>query len=197
MSLKTTIRQKRHAHLLKYALRGDERSFQSLYRELYVDVINYVSRKVRNKQDAEDLVSTVFHRFLVNLESYDSHRGSVLAWITTIARNIVTDHLWARRDAIALGEDSTADVDPRGDVLSRLIEAEQLDHIIAELTSFPEEINELFSLRVGMGMSWREISQLTGWSESAARMRFSRTIKELRNRLREGPAPGKEEADYV
>jgi RNA polymerase sigma-70 factor (ECF subfamily) len=197
LSLKTAIRQKRHAHLLRNALRGDERSFQFLYRELFVHVDQYISRRVRNEQDAEDLVSTVFHHFLVNLESYDSNRGSVLTWIMAMARNTVIDHLRSQRNDIPFGERSLMSINPHSDVLSRLIEAEQLDRIMAELNSFPQEIDDLFNLRIGMGMSWREVSAVMGLSESAARMRFSRTIQEIRDRIRKKQPSTKRGADYA
>jgi RNA polymerase sigma-70 factor (ECF subfamily) len=197
LSLRTAIRRKRHSCLLKNALRGDEKSFRCLYTELFRYVDPYVSRRVHNEQDAEDLVGTVFHHFLANLTSYDHDRGSVLAWVMTITRNVVIDHHRRSRELLTLEEGSSAFASPSRDPLTQVIQAEQTEQIMAELASLPPKTEDIFNMRIAMDMSWREISSVMDLSESAVRKRFSRTVEDLRRRFKVKGHTDPKEADDV
>ncbi len=50
--------------------------------------------------------------------------------------------------------------------------------------STPSQIQEMFALRYGEGLRLREIADYLGLSESAVKKRFSRTLRELRERSR-------------
>ena len=89
MDLQKKMRDGRHQLWLVLARRGNEDAFRRLYRELYGPVAGYVSARVPNPQDAEDLVSEVFSKFLDGLGGYQVRRGSVMTWIVAMARNRV------------------------------------------------------------------------------------------------------------
>src|SRR4051812_49706714 len=61
--------------LLLRAAGGDREAFRALYADLYDPVARFVGRRVRHREDAEDVVSRTFERLLLRLESYDERRG--------------------------------------------------------------------------------------------------------------------------
>ncbi|MFL5437668.1 MAG: RNA polymerase sigma factor, partial [Myxococcales bacterium] len=75
--------------LLVRAAHGEREAFRALYAELYDPVARFVGRRVRHREDAEDVVSRTFERLLLRLESYDERRGGALPFALAIARNVL------------------------------------------------------------------------------------------------------------
>src|SRR3954467_870510 len=83
--------------LLVRAAGGGREAFRALYAELYDPLARFVGRRVRHREDAEDIVSRTFERLLLGLESYDERRGGALPFALAIARNVLVDDLRAHR----------------------------------------------------------------------------------------------------
>lgn len=78
--------------LIKRAKRGDQQAVSELYERHYDPIFNYVYYRVEDQATAEDLSADVFIRMLERLDGYSSTGGPILAWLYTIARNLVIDH---------------------------------------------------------------------------------------------------------
>ena len=183
LDLERVIRDRRHARWVKSAREGDEQAFVSLYDELYDPVADYLERRCNRAQDAEDLVSTVFHRFLSNLERFDPRRGSVLGWLMTMARHALIDHLRRTRDTVSVDDMADALAGPLPDPLEGLIRTEQADRVRDALAELPPDMREVLALHYGQGLRMRDIGSLLGVSEAAVKQRASRARSELRQRL--------------
>lgn len=179
------------ARLVARARRGDRAAFGTLYDRLHPTVWGYVSRRVPNRQDAEDLVSRVFARLLEHLDRYDPHKSNVRTWALAIARNLVIDHFRTSKAIVGLHEVGAATelVTPDREVEGRA----QVRRLRALMADYPPEIQDMFALRFGEGLRYREIATVLGLSEDAVKQRFSRTVRELKRRLEETPAEGKAE----
>ena len=57
----------------------------------------------RNPADAEDLTQDVFLKIYSNLASFDTSRGSLQVWITTMTRNLLVDNFRRTRNQRATG----------------------------------------------------------------------------------------------
>lgn len=194
MSLLAPLRDEIQARRVVRAREGDAAAFRALYRELYPAVAAFVGRRIRERADAEDLVSRVFFAFLKNLPGYERGRGSVQGWILAIARNAIIDHVRARRTAVPL--DAVVEVLPgAGDLLGDLLARERQGQLATVLAGLPADLRELLALRFGDGLRHAEIAAVLGISEAAVKQRVSRTLRDLKSRMR--PALDKGEADYV
>lgn len=187
MNLRTAWRDRRHGILLRLARRGHEDSFTRLYQELYGPVTAFVTGRVRNREDAEDLVSQVFQRFLAGMDRFDGRRGSVLGWTLALARHAVIDR--ARRQAAHGGaRRSVGDVDgmaeilpsPVPDALAALVADEDLARLAQLLEMQPPEIREMFELRFGQGLALKDVAVVLDLSEDAVKQRFARATRKLR-----------------
>ena len=196
MSLHTAIRDRRHASLLQKARCGDTKAFAVLFDELHAPVFTYLDRRLSDVHDTEDLVSTVFHKLLSRLSSYDPRRGSATAWVMTLARHALIDHLRRRRDTMDV--DALAEVlaGPTRDPLDGMIRTEEAERVRCELGRLPAPTREVMALRYGEGLRCREIAAALDLSESAVKQRLSRAVRELRRRV--GGRPATEgEVDYA
>lgn len=174
-------RDARLARLARKAAAGDRGAFVGLYRELYEPIWRFVRARVGVRMDAEDLVSQVFHRMLEKLHQFDPARGSVRTWVLAMARNAVIDHYRKRRESQP--PDELEDVLADGGIspLEALEHDEHARVVRQLLVQQPAEVREMFALRFGDGLRYREIAELMGLSEAAIKQRFSRTLRELRS----------------
>ncbi len=180
MSLRRKLRDRRQARLLVQARSGDSRAFAQLYRELHQPMLRYLAARMARIEDAEDTLSKVFHRFLEHLPDFDVERGSVYAWVQTMARNALIDAYRARREmqSLATLPDLLAgDRDP----LTSLIQSDEAERVLAWLGARSPETREMFALRFGQGLRYGEIAACLGLSEEAVKQRFSRSLRQLRN----------------
>lgn len=184
MELQRAFRDRRHARWAQAARDGDERALVRLYDELHPPVASYLRLRVRSSHDAEDLVSTVFHRFLSNLERFDPRKGSVLGWVLVMARHALIDHLRRTRPTVPVDDVAEVLAGDLPDPLEGLIRTEQADRVRAVVAQLPAEARELLALHYGQGLRLRDIGGLLGLGEAAVKQRLSRLRRELRERLR-------------
>ena len=179
MSLRRNLRDSRQARLLRQALAGNARDFRQLYRELHGPLLRYLAARTGRLEDAEEILSQVFHRFLRKMPDFDPGRGSVFAWSLAMTRSALIDHYRSRRDAISL--DAVAEVLAAGsDPLASLIVSEEAERAMAWIGARSPETREMFALRFGEGLRYGEIAECMGIGEAAVKQRFSRALRDLR-----------------
>ena len=166
--------------LLLRAARGDREAFRALYADLYDPVARFVGRRVRHRQDAEDVISRTFERLLLRLESYDPRRGGALPFALAIARNLLVDDLRAQRPGAPLEEAAAQLVETRTP-LAELLRSEEVQAARERYETLSPEVRELLTLRYGDALSCAEIGELLGLSTTAVRQRLSRAVRSLRD----------------
>jgi RNA polymerase sigma-70 factor (ECF subfamily) len=92
------------ARFVDQAKSGDPEAFARLY-DAYVErVSRYIYFRVSEETDTEDLVSQVFLKAWENLDRYKMGSSPFIAWLYTIARNLVIDHYRTKKDALPLDD---------------------------------------------------------------------------------------------
>src|SRR6476659_4156793 len=77
--------------LLIEAAQKNPARFAELYEENFDRVYAYISRRVRDRSEAEDLTSEVFHQALANLSRFEWRGVPFAAWLFRIAANAIID----------------------------------------------------------------------------------------------------------
>jgi RNA polymerase sigma-70 factor (ECF subfamily) len=167
--------------LLRRACAGDRRAFAALY-DRHVDAIyRYAYFRLRIDAEAEDVTSEVFHRALVAMPRFQPRRP-FLAFLYTIARNVVADRM-RRQRPVASYEDAIAhpsDAPGPDELASSRDAARQVRSAIAQLTSLQQEV---IVLRFIEGRSTKETAVVTGKPESTIRGIQMRALAALRELL--------------
>ena len=168
--------------LARRAVAGDRRAFAELY-DLHVGAVyRYAFFRVRTAAEAEDVTSEVFQRALVAMPRYEPRRP-FLAFLYTIARNVVTDGLRRSRpqasfeDALAHPTDAPGPEERAG----ASDEVRELRAAIAKLTPVQQEVMVLML----EDRSVKEIARLTGKREGTIRGIHMRALEALREMLGE------------
>ncbi len=185
MSLLWPSRDEQLHELCTRARCGDRKAFQELYGALYEPVSAYVGRRVHSREDAEDLVGRIFMRLLERFPEIDLEKGTVRMFVLVMARNAVIDYRRTRRREG--GGEATLSVleDGAGTPLDALMHEEELTRMKHVLSELPEDTREMLELRYGDGLAHKEIAGLLGVQEAAVKQRFSRTLRMLRDKMKE------------
>lgn len=164
------------SELMKRYLDGDQDAFRQIY-ELYAARLQRSLRKrVRDDEVANDLVQQTFLRF--HRSRADFKRGrSPRPWLYTIAFNLARD--WGRVHGKRIHvewDERDFPVEPE-DRLQARQEARRVRDALNQLSDNSREVIELHWFE---GLSFAEISQVTGDSRSALKVRAHRTYKKLK-----------------
>jgi RNA polymerase sigma-70 factor, ECF subfamily len=173
--------------LVRRAQAGDAEGFGELY-DRYVDVVfRYLFHKVGDRATAEDFTSETFVRALRRIDSLTFQGRDVGAWLVTIARNIVLDHVKSSRHRLEVPTADMRDADratagPEETVLQRLADAE----LMAGVAKLSEEQRECLLLRFVQGLSVAETAAAMGKKDGAVKALQHRAVRRLATLLPEG-----------
>lgn len=160
---------------------GRLEDFDPLYREYVKPVFGFLYRRTLDRQTAEDLTSITFMKALEKIGQYSSAKGNFGAWLFRIARNTLTDHYRALRphEDIESVWDLSSDEDVPQSVSNRL----NIEKIKAALAKVDASKREIVMLRLWEGLSYEEIAQVTGKTETNCKVIFCRTMEALRKEV--------------
>ena len=80
------------SRVIQQARQGDQVALGNIYDCLYPSVFRYIYYRVSDQETAEDLAAEVFVRMVERISAYEQRELPILAWLYSIARNLVTDH---------------------------------------------------------------------------------------------------------
>lgn len=166
--------------LVTLAQQGDAEAFGMVY-DAYVDQIyRYLYYRVGSHALAEDLTSETFLRALRRIDSFTYTGKDIGAWFTTIARNLVTDHVKSSRFKLEVSTADMLDADRADDgieqeVLDRLQNAALLDAV----KRLKPEQQECIVLRFLQGLSVAETAGVMSRTEGAVKQLQLRAVRAL------------------
>jgi RNA polymerase sigma-70 factor, ECF subfamily len=165
--------------LLIEAAQQDPSRFAELYETNFHRVYAFVVRRVRDRDDAEDVTAEVFHEALRSLGRFQWRGAPFAAWLLRIAANTLADR-WKR--AARNGEvatDDLADTD-----VSIQAEAERRAMLYQLVDRLPPDQRLVLLRRFVDQKSAREIALELGRSEGAIKQLQFRALETLRSKVR-------------
>ena len=160
---------------------ADPAAFAAVYDHYFPRIYSYIRYRVPDAATADDLTAGVFERVLTSLDRYNPEQAPFAAWLFTIARNVVTDHLralgrhrWLSLDVLR-GQASLA---PAPDDLA--LAGEERTLLLHALARLSDRERDLLALKFVAELTNRRIAALTGLSESNVGVILYRAIGRLR-----------------
>lgn len=156
-------------------------TFTQLYDAYFGRVFTYARYRCGDDVLADDLTALVFERVFSHLADYDPKRGPVEAWLFTIARNVINNHLRAetRRNHLPL-EHCEWQPDQAALPEESLIQGETQAEILEALADLGERERDILGLKFTAGLTNRRIAEMTGLSENNIGVILYRAIHRLR-----------------
>ncbi len=177
------------ADLAAWQRHGDEQAARRLMAALYPSVMSIIRGRLPRRVAEEDLAQEVFVRFFEKLGSYDG-RAPLAHWLSRIAVNVCIDALRAetRRPELRWADLSEAEAEALSATVAGTTtespEAAAASDLTTKLLDALDAKDRLIVQMMDLeGRTVREVQELTGWGESAIKIRAFRARRKLRKTI--------------
>lgn len=171
--------------LIRRAQCYDQEALAEIYDTYFRAVFRYAYFRLGDQTQAEDIASEVFVRMVECIKSYKQRGRPLLAWLYTIAHNLVVDgfHSRSKENASWLEEASLkSDHEQPIHVAERHQELDCLEKAMLHLT---EDQRQFILLRFFEECSIADIAMIMGKNERAIRSLQHRALASLSKALEE------------
>lgn len=173
--------------LVRIVVDGDVDCFEELITRYQPRVFGMARKYFRNESDAEDVVQAIFTKTFQKLSSYKG-TAPFEHWFMRLSLNACYDALRRKRNRPDQTiSDMLFDDESWQDRLSNIPDAsdrvgleEARELVYTVLGQISDRARIVLTLQELEGRSIREISEITGWSESLVKVQAFRARKEMR-----------------
>jgi RNA polymerase sigma-70 factor (ECF subfamily) len=162
----------------------DPDAFSSLFDRFFTPVYRFFFIRLRQREDAEDLTSETFERIYTKLDSFKERGVPFSAWVFTIARNILNDHLRKRRLQTVSIDDVEGSDEPRKDFdLTAIDQALLMEKVWKVVHMLPERERQIWALKLSSDMKHSEIADVMNLTENNVNVIVHRSFQTMKSRL--------------
>jgi RNA polymerase sigma-70 factor (ECF subfamily) len=179
------------AELLTQIAAGDVGAVGELYDRYASTLFPIALRILRDRTEAEDVLHDAFVAVNERAAQYAADRGSVIAWLVTLVRNLSIDRTRRRERRGSLARDVIAHEPPASarDPERHTSEASEREKIRRALSSLPEAQRQTLEVAFFEGLSYPEIAARENVPLGTIKSRAARALAALREALmKEGVA---------
>jgi RNA polymerase sigma-70 factor, ECF subfamily len=136
------------------------------------------------REGIEELVQDTFVRAFASLDSFRGE-SSLRTWLFTIERRLMLDRRRSERrsrETVPVGDSDS--VSEYG-ALDSLIAEEAQERVRKSLDALSPTQREVFTLRVQQGLSYKDIAEVVGSTEGAARVHYHNAVKTVKEFLKD------------
>jgi RNA polymerase sigma-70 factor (ECF subfamily) len=169
------------AELIQRWKNGDQRAATALV-ERHSPALARFAVSQGARQDIDELVQDTFVRAF---NSIDGFRGesSFRTWLLTIERRLMLDRRRSERRRPDKVEIQEGDASTQFDALDGMVADEARRKLTEAVTKLSPTQREVFTLRVGEGLSYKEIADAVGTTEGAARVHYHNAMRAVKEFL--------------
>lgn len=149
-----------------------------IYRQHAQTVYRYLLSQTHDADLAEELTQETFYQAVRSAGRFDGS-CKVSVWLCQIAKHLWYQHLRKRRREVPMPEELPEEESPSAE--AGLLEREGQLGLLRQVHSLGPDAREVVYLRAFGGLSFREIGDVMGRSETWARVTFYRSKEKLRN----------------
>jgi len=168
--------------LIRRAQQRDEEAFTQLYEEHFDKIYRYVTLKIGNKTEAEDMTQQVFLNALQSISSFKWKGIPFSAWLFRIAHNLVVDYLRKKtKQTTTPLDESLVSSDSNPQLMAEhKLDIERLVSATKQLTRAQREV---ISLRFAGELPVAQVANVMGRSQGAVKALQRSAIIALRKTL--------------
>jgi RNA polymerase sigma-70 factor (ECF subfamily) len=178
-----TQREQTDGELIQRWKAGDSRAATQIVTR-HADALARFAVSSGERVEIEELVQDTFVRAF---SSIDSFRGdsTLRTWLFTIERRLMLDRRRAERRQKATVPVDDADAVTEYDALDALVAEEAESKVRRAVDALSPMQREVFTLRVEQGMSYRDIAEIVGSTEGAARVHYHNAMRAVKESVSE------------
>ncbi len=162
---------------------GDSRA-ASLLVNRHADALARFAVSSGERDDVEELVQDTFVRAFGSLDSFRGE-SSLRTWLFTIERRLMLDRRRSERRQRAMVSIEPSNAVTEYDALDGLLAEEAENRVRKAVTRLSPTQYEVFTLRAEQGLSYKEIAEVVGTTEGAARVHYHNAMRAVKEFLNE------------
>ena len=150
----------------------------AIYRQHAQTVYKFLLAQCRDPDLAEELTQETFYQAVRSIGRFDGS-CKVSVWLCQIAKHLWYQHLRKHRREVPMPDDPPEVPVPSSE--DGLLEQEGRLELLRSIHGLPADAREVVYLRAFGGLSFLEIGDVLGKTETWARVTFYRSKEKLRN----------------
>ncbi len=160
---------------------GDERAATSLVAR-HAPALARFAVSLGQRADVDEVVQDTFVRAFGSMDSFRAD-SSLRTWLFTIERRLILDR--RRSERRRRDDTSVDDVDAATefDALDEIVADEAESRVRRAVDQLSRLQKEVFLLRVNEGLSYKEIAEVVGSTEGAARVHYHNAMRAVKESL--------------
>ncbi len=160
----------------------DADAFSELYELYFQKIYAYVSWRIGNESDAEDVVSDIFMKALVQLKTFKAKEGaSFSSWLYRIAHNTVIDFYRKSKKRITVDIEDVAEMQVDDPSIEDVYRAKEcFIQTQSFLRMLPQKQAEVVTMSKVLGLNNKEIATILKIRERSVSSYLHRGIEKLR-----------------
>ena len=158
-------------------------TIEELYNTYFHDVYLYMMSLSKSEEISEEITQETFFRAMKSLDKFEG-KSSIKTWLFRIARNLFINHI--KKQKRISDDELPIDIpDVKADFVEKISDNSEAVSIHKILHNLEEPYKEVFSLRVFSELSFKQIADIFGKTESWARVTFHRGKLKISEKLEE------------
>lgn len=155
---------------------------EKLYQDYFTVVYKYILSVSHDPLTAEEITQETFFKALKKIDEFRGD-SSIRVWLCQIAKNTYYDHEKRQARHTQLPEEYGEPVESVEDAFFMSADTKEIHRILHRMR---EPYKEVFSLRTFGELSFSDIAELFGKSESWARVTYHRARMMIREEMQNG-----------
>lgn len=155
------------------------KAFAPLYEKYYLQIFNFIYKRVQNEEATADVTSTVFLKSMLNLSKYEDRGFPFSSWLYRIAINECNMFFRKQSKNVEVSIDSLQ-IKALENELGNEETENNRKKLLAGLNMLNFDQVNLIELRFFEGRRFKDIGEMLGCSEDNAKVKVYRAIKKLK-----------------
>lgn len=155
-----------------------------LYSKYFKSVYKYLLYLSKNEDTAEELVQETFYSAIKNISKF-KNECDISAWLCKIAKNKYLTKLKKENKIIFDSNTDLDELDSNTNFVDELLEKEEKLELYKKIHELDDIVREIFYLRLKGELTFKDISEIIGKSESWVKVTFFRTKIKLKEELKD------------
>lgn len=174
--------EQRDLALIERVTAGDRAAFDSLYRHYYARLMDFLTRMVKRRELAEEVVNDTMYAVWTSSGGFGG-RSRVSTWIFGIAYKKALKRLERERRSVADSLDDAPEVVDEQDLLADLDAAQLSRHLDAALQRLTPAHRSVVELTFLLDYSYEEAAEIVGCPVNTVKTRMFHARAKLRQLL--------------
>ena len=169
------------SELIRQWRSGDGRAATKLVERHAPGLANFVSSS-GERDSVEEVVQDTFVRAFGAIDSFRGE-SAFRTWLFTIAKRLILDRRRVERRSRLVSTVKEDDAVSTFDALDSMVADESMLRVRRAVEQLSPKQKEVFTLRLEQGLSYKEIAELVGSTEGAARVHYHNAMRAVKEFL--------------